>query len=261
MLSSLPYLIVKLEKELYAISVQHVREIIRMPAYNRVPHMGPHDRGVIHLRGKILRLVDLRVLLQMVSLHEESNKMFEQRKADHIKWLGELEACVNEKRAFQLARDPHKCAFGKWYDQFKTDDRDLSAVLAQFEKPHAHIHAMADAVLRCGEQGDFASAKRMIEKARETDLHVLLDLFEQVKAAYSKSLKEIAVILMHPAHSKEIAICVDAVESVEKIDLETEQDLSAFGQEQKRHPCLKKVMRSLKNDQVILGIDPVHLFA
>jgi purine-binding chemotaxis protein CheW len=50
-----------LGKELYAISVPNVREIIRPPDISPVPRAPAEFLGVINLRGKIVPVVDLRI--------------------------------------------------------------------------------------------------------------------------------------------------------------------------------------------------------
>ena len=64
---------------------------------------------------------------------------------------------VKENGKFTLARDPHQCAFGKWFDNFKTDNIAVSEVLKKFDAPHKRIHALADEIeelleKRCMEQ-------------------------------------------------------------------------------------------------------------
>ncbi|HEV8319908.1 MAG TPA: chemotaxis protein CheW [Vicinamibacterales bacterium] len=55
------YLIFALAEEEYGVPVLKVREIVRMMDITTVPHMPPHVRGVINLRGKVIPVIDLRV--------------------------------------------------------------------------------------------------------------------------------------------------------------------------------------------------------
>ena len=54
------YLTFVLGGESYGIGILQVREILRPPAITPVPHVPPHIRGVINLRGKIVPVLDLR---------------------------------------------------------------------------------------------------------------------------------------------------------------------------------------------------------
>jgi hypothetical protein len=64
-----------------------------------------------------------------------------QRQQDHMKWLTESEASVAENRPFALTTDPHACAFGRWYDNFHTDDPWLAAAVRKLDAPRRRIHA------------------------------------------------------------------------------------------------------------------------
>lgn len=54
-----------LDREEYALPIQHVREIVRVGTFTRVPEAPEHVRGVMNLRGKILPVVELRTRLGM----------------------------------------------------------------------------------------------------------------------------------------------------------------------------------------------------
>jgi purine-binding chemotaxis protein CheW len=54
------YITFKMGDELFAIDVQHVREVIDMSPIARVPTAPAHLRGVVNVRGKAVPVVDLR---------------------------------------------------------------------------------------------------------------------------------------------------------------------------------------------------------
>jgi purine-binding chemotaxis protein CheW len=57
------HLIFALAGEEYGLSVLDVREIVQMTDITVVPHMPPHVKGVINLRGTIVPVIDLRLAL------------------------------------------------------------------------------------------------------------------------------------------------------------------------------------------------------
>jgi purine-binding chemotaxis protein CheW len=59
------YLTFVLDEELYAFSIQHVREVLEFRGSTRVPLTPEYMRGVINLRGSVVPVVDLRVRFQM----------------------------------------------------------------------------------------------------------------------------------------------------------------------------------------------------
>ncbi len=61
------YLTFLLGHESYGLPVLKVREIIRLVEITPVPHMPPHVKGVINLRGKLVPVVDLRIRFDLAS--------------------------------------------------------------------------------------------------------------------------------------------------------------------------------------------------
>ena len=61
------YLTFVLGDEVYAIDILRVQEIKGYSAITPLPHMPPHLRGVMNLRGTIVPVIDLRLRLGMAS--------------------------------------------------------------------------------------------------------------------------------------------------------------------------------------------------
>lgn len=144
--TEMPWVIFHLLDEQFAVSANHVREMVAMPKVVPVPQTPDYIRGVINLRDQVIPVMDLRLRMGMTSLVDETEdliKLLDQREQDHKNWIAELESSVREQRGFKLATDPHKCAFGKWYDNFKTENRILAGCLRKFDAPHQKIHAIA----------------------------------------------------------------------------------------------------------------------
>ncbi len=146
-----------------------------------------------------MSLLDLRLLLGMRGygdVHRETIEEFKKRRQDHINWLTELESSVRESREFHLTLDPHKCAFGRWYDTYRTDDPILSLKLSQFDEPHQRIHALGSRVRTMVDNGMQSEATRLIDRAREQDLAALLRLFDDTLPLLLGTAREV-VILVH----------------------------------------------------------------
>lgn len=61
------YLNFTLSGDYYGLKLMKVREIIGMMKITRVPKAPPEVRGVINLRGKVIPVLDLRVMFEMTS--------------------------------------------------------------------------------------------------------------------------------------------------------------------------------------------------
>lgn len=123
---------------------------------------------------------------------------------------------VSDKREFKLATDPHKCAFGKWYDSFKSEDLLINRLLSQFEKPHEIIHSIAKTVEEYMVKGEVKKAKELIEDTKSKELSLMIKLFSDIKIAYRHNLSEKIIILKR--EGDRCALAVDKVLSVESVE-------------------------------------------
>ncbi|MGE5621334.1 MAG: chemotaxis protein CheW [archaeon] len=215
----LPYVICGVKKQLIGISCSFVRELVILPEITRLPDMPSTVRGVFNNRGSIVPVVDLRSRLSMESSQKELNDLIEllhQREQDHKNWINELEASTREKRPFKLTTDPHKCAFGKWYDSFKTANYILSVQLEKFDAPHKMIHSIAVTVEKLKAEERLDEAFKIIEAARNNELQMLIKYFEETRQLLKRTNREMAVIT--EIEGVNSAIAVDRVESVEPMD-------------------------------------------
>ncbi|OFZ22789.1 MAG: hypothetical protein A2X94_11825 [Bdellovibrionales bacterium GWB1_55_8] len=209
------WVIFRLRQRLFGVSATHVREMALLTECAKVPKTGSTVRGVMNLRGQVLPVIDLRATLGMTTSVQERDEfiaMLNAREGEHQKWVAELEASVREKREFNLTTDPHKCAFGKWYDTFKTDNLLVTALLGKFDAPHKQIHALGVEVRGLVNKGELEKALHLIELTRTTTLRRMMDLFEEFRTLLNKT-REIGLIVQTGTGTA--ALAVDSVESVE----------------------------------------------
>lgn len=253
------WVIVRVAERLCAIPTLPVQTMVMMPDVVAVPNMPPYVRGVINLRGQVLPLIDLRMKcgLDPLSRHiEQLCTLLEQREQDHKNWLNELEKSVTERRDFTLTTDPHKCAFGKWYDSFRTDDLILASLMRNFDAPHKAIHAIAVHVEERKHANDFDGAIGLIETARKRDLFDLVNLFASTRGHIRSSSREIAIAI--ESNGRTCALAVDAVESTESLDMTASDEFD----DNITLKCVKMVrgIAKRKKDQkivVLVDIDSV----
>jgi purine-binding chemotaxis protein CheW len=257
----LPFVIFQIKECSYAVSSQIVREILVMPQATAVPNASAEVRGVINLRGKIITLIDLRIKLGLAPLQTEMDALIQlllQREEDHRKWLAELEACVREHRPFGLARDPHKCKFGLWYDQFVTKDRLLRMTLPAMDAPHKAIHATADQVLGMAERGDFDGALALISDRRNQELSTMIKLFAEARRILSEGHREVAVVLSNK--NNWLAFSADIVEATEHIP-EDRIEPMPLAEAGLGNGCNCRVARRPKTEQPVLIFGHEFFFA
>jgi chemotaxis signal transduction protein len=99
----LPFVIFELRGGLYAVGSKNVREIVMMPPVTEVANIPPEVRGVINLRGKIIKLIDLRVKLGLPPLKTEVDALI-QLLRDREQELARLINLFAEARGILLDR-------------------------------------------------------------------------------------------------------------------------------------------------------------
>ncbi len=257
--TDMPWVILLLQDQPFAVSANYVREMVAMPKIVSVPQMPSHIRGVINLRGQVVPVIDLRERLGMTSLLGETEdliNLLNQREQDHKNWLVELESSVKESREFKLATDPHKCAFGKWYDNFTTDNRLLANCLQRFDAPHKRIHAIGIEVKKLEEKGDFDSAHATIEHTRQGDLAEMIKLFSEARNLLKESHREIAMVLEW--NEKTMAAAVDSIETVEKLSKSNIEEMpeTIFSSD---NECVVGIGKRDKDDKLVQILDVSRL--
>jgi hypothetical protein len=148
-------------------------------------------------QGKPLPYVSLWNLMELKSEYaeyEEMQAMLPQRRQDHIDWISALEDAIRNNTTFSKARDPHECAFGKWYYSYNAKNQRLSLVMRYFERPHAEIHQLADRLLGLVETGQNSDALHAIQESKNTTLAELLKLFDSTQELVSALQRRIVII-------------------------------------------------------------------
>ncbi len=199
-----------------------IDEVLPMPQAAPMPLQPPTMRGMVWVRSDLIPTFDLRVLLAQPSAAQEFDDLRDllaARRADHLRWITELEASVRERRPFTLARDPTQCAFGRWYGSFRPDDHHLTSVSAQsllraFDRPHRAIHALADEVLTLA-VADRDAALAAIDRARDTTLGELLRLFDEAQRDLHGLRRELCLVVR--VNGRRVGLAVDAVRAIEAL--------------------------------------------
>ncbi len=257
-----PWVIFQLKHEKYAVSTLDVQTMVAMPEVTAVPHMPTWCRGVINLRGRITPLIDLRMRLGMDSFLEAIDELLaamHQREADHRNWLTELERSVQEGRPFTLATDPHKCKFGRWYDNYRPKSYTEEQFLKKFDQPHRRIHAIAQEVTDLVEKGEHDQAVEIIEKTRTGPLAEMIRLFEQFRRLIADARHtEIALVVENGDRNCAAALAVDAIDSVEPLAADTIAPLSPAMQ-QADNPLVRYSAQRKKTGEIVYLLDTAAL--
>ncbi len=229
----MPSIIFEIKGNKFSIPTTNVQSIIKLPSITPLPNSNEYTKGVIKYRDELYNIIDFRKTLSMESMDyeiSEFREMIDQREKDHINWLIELENSITENREFTLTVDPHQCAFGKWYDNFKTKNSILQETLNKFDAPHKKIHGIATKIEELKLKNKYEEAKLLIEKTRNKDLNRMKMLFKILKKQIITNSQELAILFKK--ETKNFGISVDKIQSVENVcNIETknlDKDLFQF---------------------------------
>lgn len=229
------WVLVQLRDSVYAINSEQVESILVLDEdIIKLPNSDDIYVGTIFFRGEAIPVLNLRRIIGMESRETEQNgfeQMLEDRKQDHIRWVDTLKSSAVSGEPFQLAIDPHQCAFAKWYDHYEPDSQTVAVHLKKIDEPHRKLHGMAVELLSCKkepdtwEQGDGLDPS--LTKTVEHYMSQVVHLLEESKKVFRDSYRNMLVVL-----SNETCCCgvlVDDVLSAEQLNtmtqIHTQQDV------------------------------------
>lgn len=207
-----PYIVFKVDDVKFAMSSEYILSISMLADTFGVEKTGDVYRGMTEITGQVIRLLDMRVVLGRTSMRhieEEFVATITKAKDAHIIWMDTLESSIKNHTEFSLATDPHQCAFGKWYDSFKTDNQYLKRALAKLASPHAKLHNSAKKIIKLSQEGHFDLVEQELEKTNVICHQQIIPLLDEVIAEYKDIEREMVLYLKKP--SGEMGIMVDQI--------------------------------------------------
>jgi len=206
------------------------QSLFGVPIQNVLSIMGESDKlfckafkskdalGIMEYRGTPVAVLDLARAGNITSDSDAKLELVEilnDREQDHINWLDTLEKSLVDNEAFTLAKDPHKCKFGLWYDAFETDDEDLKEILVDFDEPHKKIHALADELLGMKDNGELAKALEQLNYEKDTTLAKLRSTFARAVNQLKSTIKPVFIYLTLDGATPCAALRVDEIADVQ----------------------------------------------
>ncbi len=253
---SLLWVIIRSNNSLFGFDAGKVGNMIAIPTITHVPGSIDYMPGTITIRDKIHPLIDLRIYTGQPSAEQEIQEfcdLMDQRLCDHQNWIKELKASVEEEREFKLATDPHKCAFGKWYDTFSSDNRIVNGILPKFDAPHRTIHGIADKVTKLVSEKKIDEAHDLINKTSNAELTQMVRLFSEIKNAV-RDARQRRIAMVLEKEDGNIALDIDevvAVEVIEKVEPNRHENLKSLG--------VSRIGRRNKTEELVFLVESLDL--
>lgn len=251
-----PYIVFKIMESYYCINSKHVSTIVQLPHYDKVPAAPPNVTGMFRYRDQVIQMLDLRKTFGFQSMAgecREFEEMIEARKKDHIHWVNELERTLSIGEPFQLAKDPHKCALGKWYDQFTTENQAVQFHLHKIDEPHRRLHHAAEEAELCQKQCDTCEREQclneILRQVKEECMPTILELLDETKKIFQSSVYREMVLLLD---GMKWGIVVDEIVGVQELELLEERD-PASGIDSSSH--ILNVLESEEHNNLIFELN------
>jgi chemotaxis signal transduction protein len=210
---------------LYAIDISKVLTISQeMENIQSVPSEAKGLVGMVEFQDNAVPVLDFANLLGFPSGVENNLELIQllsDREKDHVDWVSALEDSLMNDTPFSKARDPHKCAFGQWYDSFKSRDETLMEVMAEFNAPHIQIHSLADKLLDLKKDGHLDEAVKILRYERSVTLKRLLKRFEQARTYLRESSRQVLLYVTENGTDPTLALRIDDINDV--VDFKPEQ--------------------------------------
>lgn len=214
-----PWLTFRIKDKLFAVNTKYVENIVnKVDKLSKIPYTSENVRGVFNLMGKVIPVVDMRILFGLPTIDNEVKTFFneiDKRKDEHNAWVERLLECLNQGIQPDVLVDHKYCKFGQWFYSFETDNQNLQFVLKKIEEPHAKLHSLAKLKIEDLKNNveELENTKKLAVQYREK----VLNLLDEMKEPYKEAYKELWVVVGN--EENKIGITVDEVISAGDITI------------------------------------------
>lgn len=229
----------------FAIPLEQVLYIEKDVKRNiQVKELKEFNHEVITYQNNTVQLYDFNRLVGSSNHQEKMNELvttLNQMETSHKEWLDALEDAIKNATPFTKQVDPNLCEFGRWYNQFETDNEELSEIFERFDEPHKKLHSLAGEILKLNEQNHEQALKRL-EQERHSTLSDLIHLFHLAKERALNSIRPIILFVEHH-QGRVTALRLDNINDI------VEYDRKAFSEDD----SVEGIMKKKEEDFVVEG--------
>ena len=222
------------EDALFGLPIENVISVSQdMSGMRVLPGDGhiPGALGMIEFLNHVVPVVDFAESIGLksgASVSAELIELLKAREQDHTNWLNALEKSLKEDIPFNLARNPHECAFGKWYDKFTTNDESLADLMEGFDAPHKRIHAMADHLMGLNGKGKKDEAFAILKREREITMARLLKRFSMAREHLDSVARPVLLYVTSDGQTPIIALKIDQIHDVIEYDIKQQLPVNSL---------------------------------
>ncbi len=221
-----PSLTFQVDKHYCAISARCVTSIMLLPdKITPMPQAPSYLKGIMHVRGLVVPLVDMRSLFGISVLSKEYDTFTETLDArieDHHSWVSALRSAIDQGEIFTRATNAGDCNLGQWLSTVRSLDlpSTITFHLERISEPHAALHSVAaryNDALRSGDTATITDCKeRGLSQIENVYMPSITSIMKEAKDLFAASFQSI-VIVIEDGGSKATGLIVDKVHAVETV--------------------------------------------
>ena len=98
-----------------------------------------------------------------VDFDDELQNLLAARWIDHVNWVKNLANSNLSHEVFEGGADPHQCAFGRWYYNYKATEPEFASLMKEWEEPHTRLHESATGIVDAQRKGQWAQAQKIYD--------------------------------------------------------------------------------------------------
>ncbi len=254
---SVPWVLLRVRDQLFAVPAAHIREMAEMPPITRVPNMPEFVLGLISLRGQTTPTIDMRRRLGVATAEEDVKRLtdeLDRAGEEHRRLAERLESAV--QTGCTAGIETEACAFQNWCNSIETKNPLVRLHLKKLDEPHARLHAAAARVVQALDTSP-AEANAALHRFQEKELAAFARLLPLVQERLVHAHRQIVVVLTLDGQS--LGAAVDEVESIEPLKPGSIEELPArlHGM---RTSLTKMVGRRTRDDEIVLLLEVEELF-
>lgn len=222
----MPCVVFTVSRTKYAVNAKSVSSVSILRNFTKVPNAKEYIRGSIELNGEPVQLLDLRLLFGNESMRNEIlafEKIINDAKKLHTDWVDALEKSIDKGIPFTLPKDPQKCDFGIWYDNFRTDNEKIKNCVKGIEEPHRLLHLSVVEIEKAMEKKEYELAMLVLSHAKNVHSNEIIKLLNDIIIAYKESCVELVVMLKNDEGT--VGIIVDAIVGVRELVKVSDSDV------------------------------------
>jgi chemotaxis signal transduction protein len=138
-------LLIKMANDRYALNIEYIEEIIQKENLTDTPQKTKYSDGIVHYRGNVLPIYNLRRVLGYTGYEKEQLSIIETVEKQHVEWVEAFQKSIENNAPFTRILDPAKCDLGKWISKMtsclKCNNKGFVNLIKQhLDKAHQDLH-------------------------------------------------------------------------------------------------------------------------